>query len=544
MEFHVWDFSDRIEARLNDDFIEKLKTFKASKTSEFVHWKSKKKIAVTRGYWIFPERTSIGKRLFTKWNHHKGHKKGEEPHLPFVTISQLKEICEKTGLPLDEIEAAVTHVRVQLSCVALEMQFPVTPNTDWAFLMGLWFGAGGYVTRFRGNAQERTLRYAVDTRPYRELVKPLLLKLGYSSHSLKAVYYTKEGKHHKLDAQKWRQYGSEPRGYFILHRPIREIMEKFGLPNDRECEIARAARRGKSSFRQYCREIPEWVKNNTERSHAFVEGYLNGQSTSSQFHPSYPHRALNPLTRFVEPRFMGKASIVRPFYDWFANFMTEKENITGYEHHLPLKHRGQSNLELGYLIISNNSLRRLYEQFRIMRSDTRARLTLHYYLNPLMYELCRKLECFEILLLGAIMESPQTAEELTRDFRCSTDETLKTLERLHQDFKAIKPKGSKWMLQDGFKNVILAQLHAQEEERRDKVAWFSIRFFSECDKCGDIVEENYDGRPCRYVDCNGKYQPKRRAEIMAKHHLTKCAARRRFNRVQNSKLPSFSIGVK
>jgi len=540
LEFHVWDFSDHIEVRLADDFIERLKTFKRSKTIELVHYRSKQKIVMTRHYWIFPEATGIGKRLFTVWDYHRN---GKKPHLPFVTISQLKEIHEKTQLSMEEIENAVTHVRVQLSGITVKTKLPIVANGDWAFLMGLWFGAGGYVTRVRkGKAQERTLRFAVDARPYRELVRPLLLKLGYSSHELKAVYYVKAGKHHKLDAQIWRQYGSEPRGYFILHRPIREIMEKFGLPDFQQCKAKRKAKGGKSSFRQYFREVPEWVQSTTDYSHDFIEGYLNGQSTSSQFHPQYPHRPLNPLTRFVEPRFMGRREIVRPFYDWFAKFMTEEEGIPGYEHHLPFKHIDQTNVELGYLIISNTGLRKLFEQFRIMRSDTRARLILHYYLNPLMYELCRRLECFETLLLGAIMEAPQSAEELTRDFRCSKDEVLKTLTRLHQHFKAIKPQGTKWALQDGFKNKILAEIHAQEEGRRRKIRWVSIRFFSQCDKCGDIVAENHVGRPCRFVDCKGKYQPKTREEIIKLKKLTNQQFATRFNRIRASKLPSFSLG--
>jgi len=84
---------------------------------------------------------------------------------------------------LEQFSQAVTHVRVQGSNVSVALKFPVIPNIDWAFLMGLWFGAGGYVTRFReGKAQEKTLRFAVDPRPYRELMNPLLLRLGYSSH--------------------------------------------------------------------------------------------------------------------------------------------------------------------------------------------------------------------------------------------------------------------------------------------------------------------------------------------------------------------------
>jgi len=75
-----------------------------------------------------------------------------------------------------------------------------------------------------------------------------------------------------------------------------EMLEKFGLPDSGECKAKRKLKGGKSSFRQCSREIPEWVKNNIEFSHAFIEGYLNGQSTASQFHPSYPHRPLNPLT--------------------------------------------------------------------------------------------------------------------------------------------------------------------------------------------------------------------------------------------------------
>lgn len=546
MEFHIWDFSDRIEFGVSQQLIDKLKTYTKPVTTTFIHYRSKSKTptTVTRRYWIFPEANPIGKRLFSKWDFHCRRGK-KTKHYPFLKMTHLEEIHEKTGITLEELEKAVTHVRVGSGTgVRLKMTFPVVANEDWAFLFGLWFGAGGYISRCRdGNAEEMTLRFAVDPRPYRELLAPLLMKLGYET-APKYVYrwYVKHGGH-KLDAHVWRQYGSEPRGCVFLHRPIREIMEKFGLPDAKACKSKRKTKGGKSSFRMFDRKIPKWIISNIKYSHAFIEGYLNGQSTASQFHPSYPRKPVSPLTRFVEPRFIGKKDIALPFYRWFSRFMAENEGIQGYEHHLPPKRKDQTNIELGFLIINNIGLRKLYEQFRIMRADTRARLILHYYLNPLMYEMCRKLECFETLLLGAIMENPQSVEELTRDFRCSKAEVIKTLNRLYRDFKAITPtEDSKWKIQNGFRNVILAELHAQEEERRRKIQWASARFFSQCDKCGDIAEKNHIGHPCRHVDCRGKYYPISRPEYMSKRHLRNSQIAARIYRVSKSKLPSFSAG--
>lgn len=484
--------------RPSDEFIAKLKTFTKEKKTVFIHYKSKRPCEKTRHYWIFPEKEPIGKRLFGKWNRQRHQKR---PHTPFITISQLLEIHEKTGIPYEELEAAITHVRVGRSGLPFPIKLPIYSNEDWAFLFGLWYSAGGYVSRERErNAQEMTIRYALDKRPYDELIRPILERLGYTPRDLAAVYYTKRPSGHKLDQHRWRQFGSEPRGHFILHRPFREILEKFGLPKCAICRVKRKRMKGKSGFRITTLYIPDWVREDETNTHAFIEGYLNGQRVGSQFHPSPSYK--NALIRFVEPRFGGQSQKeTEQFYAFFADYFSKK-GITGYKHRF--KHRPHpKTVEIGYLIHGKVSLKRLYKQFNIRRPDTRARLLLNYYMNPLLYEACRKLNCFETLILGLLIEEPQNVDEITETLRCQKDETIKALEKL-SSLKIVMPSGNKWIVQKtGFKHIIISELEAVEEKRRQVIRSNSSKFFSMCDECGNIIPKNHKGK----CDCGGTFQP-------------------------------------
>jgi len=536
LKFTVLDFSDRIEVRPSDEFIANLKTFTKEKKTVFIHYKSKRPCEKRRHYWIFPEKEPIGKRLFGKWNRQRRQKR---PHEPFITISQLRVIHQKTGISYEELEAAVTHVRVGSSSVSWSIKLPIFPNEDWAFLFGLWYSAGGYVDRERErNTQEKTIRYALDKRPYDELIKPILTRLGYTTRDLVAVYYTKRPGGHKMDQHKWRQFGSEPRGHFVLHRPFREILEKFGLPECAICRTKRKRMKGKSGFRCTTLHVPDWVRQDEKYTHAFVEGYLNGQRVGSQFHPSLSYK--NALMRFVEPRFGGKSrEETERFYKFFADYFS-KRGITGYKHNF--KHRPHpKTVEIGYLIHSRASLKRLYEQFNIRRPDTRARLLLNYYMNPLLYEACRKLNCFETLVLGLLIETPQDIDEITETLRCQEDETIKALEKLGS-LKIVTSIEGKWTVQKiGFRRIIIPELKAIEEKRKQAIYKNSNKFFSRCDKCGNIIPRSCN-EPCD--KCNGNYKPISRFDAMRKLGLQHGKTAKILT-MSKEKIPSlpFSTGV-
>lgn len=538
MEFNLVDFSDRVEFRLSNEFIEHLKTYTKTVTTKCS--RLGQHYVVKRDYWIFPEKEPVGKRLFGRWDYHRGRKTHTRAHQPYVTMPQIRLIHAKTSIAYSDIEKAVTRVRVCGSGLSWPISLPVHVNNDWAFLIGLWFSAGGYTSRKReGRCEEYLVRYAVDKRPYDELVEPIRARLGYKPTDLTKPSYVNWESGHKLDAHKWRQFGSEPRGFFKLHRPFREILLKFGLPDPDEVKLAKQNRGGRSAFRQYSKKrIPRWILGDVEYSHAFIEGYLNGPSTASQFCPT-PKRDIN---RLVEPRFRGvDIEEVNGFYNFFADYLS-KRGISGYTH-INFKHGHLTGVthEIGYLIHNNESLKRLYEQFNIRRSDTRARLLLNYYMNQLLLEVCRKLNSFEILLFGMLIEKEHSVQEITEALRCEKEETEKTLEHMQQpQLRLVDCKNGKWfILPKDFKTIILAELNAKEQERRLELRKQNGHFFSICGNCGALIPKHYHG-PCK---CGGQYVPISRSSAIRKLGLY-AGPGRRINKISTQTIPlPFSIGV-
>lgn len=516
--FHATNFSNHIEVRLSDALTRKIRTMKIKVPRIEKHfnshrtWESLSKGFITIHYdpiLVTTDHDNLGHRILTKIDGHNG-----KPHEPYIKIAQILELHQRTGISIEEIEASITHIRTLNSPCSFPISLPVTTNRDWAFLFGLWFGAGSFVTRQRTlNGEEYFLRFGMDTRPFRELVTPILKTLGYEKPKMQKLYYVNQGYQHKQDHNKVHGFASDPRAFFILHRPFREIMERWGLPDSENCLAMRNDANGRSSSRMMDRTIPKWIKRNDGYSHSFVEGFLNGQSISSQFHAAYDkQKNFKAIERFVEPRFIGRKTIIMPFYRWFKKYMETKEGIKGWDHTLPLggskkKYNLKTHVCKGFLITSDDSMRKLHEQFRITRSDTRARLFLSYHLNAAWFEICRKLKNFEILLLGAIYENPQTTEQLCEDFRCTRKDAEETLNRLHKKFKVVKPQRGQWIIQGGFITDMLTELYQAEDTRREQTSWISAQFFSQCNVCQDIIVENAKNKPCRNFGCKGTYQP-------------------------------------
>jgi hypothetical protein len=548
--FHIWDFSERIEFQIDKEMIERLKQFKAPKVTTFKHYRTQNPntlTTVTRYYWIFPMKNVIGKRLFSDKDFHRN---GIREHHPFVNIKHLKEISRKTGITLEELEKSVTHIRTSFGTkVRLKMRFPIESDVDWAFLFGLWFSSGGYITRNRNRAsQEYMVRYAVDHRVFRELVKPILLnKFGYEDFELSTIWYTNSEKgSHKLDQHLYTDFGAEPRPFFALHRPIREIMEKFGLPPYKEALQRRNEVQGKASARQFNRTIPNWIMTDEKNMHSFVEGILNGQSAASQFHASYNKKTqATNITRFVEPRFHGKDyDIVEKYFDQISSFL-ETEYIHGYKHYLPLKHKNEDHpsLEIGYMIFGG-SLHQLFTKYRLMRSDMRARLILNEVIleNPALFQICKELTAWESLVLGAIIEAPQADEDLTRDLRCEPSATKQAIEKL-QSLKLIKKTKGAWIMQKyAYKKSVIEALTQKEELRRQKLQENGDKFFSICNDCATIVDYPTE-EACTTPGCKGTFGPIARHRVALKQQIAKSYIPRIEKIVKAKNKPSsFSLG--
>jgi len=525
MEFHVWDFNPRIEVRFNQDYINKIRSLTVKKKihvkakpylghgwkkphgREFTMEKEVKVVSFSIGHPMH----KIAERLYAPRDWH-GPDRPIVAHRPFITIREFHTLQKVTGFPLEEMEANVIEVRNWWAGHReIPMKFPVKANKDWAWLFGLWFSSGGLLTRNRVGStprhgyliEERTVRIRADIRVFEEKVKPLLSRIAYEPE-LTSPWYMKHGGH-KIDQNKRRGVGNLPRKIFYLVRPIREIMEKFGLPT--ESRNQRSKRGCRIPSRRFKLIIPDWILENKENIHGFIEGYINGSQIGSWFHRQ---KGETHLTKGVEIRLSGENE--QQALD-FLGILEEYLNslaITGSFHILP-KYTSPF-FWFGYHIFKKSSLSKLYETFDIKKPDLRARLTLNYFMNALLYEACKELTSSEILVLGALVEKSMTTEDIVEAFRFRPEivtDAIDKMLRLH----LVARQGNKWKIRPtGYRNYLVRVLWAKEHARRRKLLAGSQKFFSRCTSCGNVIEYNYRGA----CSCGGHYKPVTRYEIMKK----------------------------
>lgn len=551
-EFHVWDFSEKIEVRLNDSYIDKIRNLTVRKK---IHVKDKRP---RRGYgWKKPHQREftvkrevkliafheghphhkIAERLYAKKDWH-GPDRPQVEHRPFISVKEFHKVHKITGFPLDEMEQNVIEVRNHWSGhVEFPMNFPVTANEDWAWLFGLWFSCGGLITRTRYGSgprhsgfkfEERRVRFRVDTRVYEEKVKPLLSRIAYAP-SLRELYYVKQGHRHKLDRNRRVGVGNQPRKVFFLVRPFREIMEKFGLPT---VQPKQPRKGGKVPGRRFGLVIPDWIKNNAKNLHAFIEGYSNGSQLGSSF---YTHDKKGHLVRNVELRFAGaEEKETHAFLESFREHLA-KLGISTYLHRIP---KPTSPFTwLGLWIINQTSLNRFYEEFDIRRPDLRARLTLGYFMNALLYEACRELHSSEILVLGALIEKPMSTKEILKALRFRMEIVQGATEKL-QKLDLAQEIDGKWVINPtGYRDQLIEKLWTLELKRRKAVMQKNVHFFSRCNQCSNVIPSNYVG-PC---GCGGRYGPISRVEALKPLRGRGYTAL--IQRIKHQKIPSsFSTG--
>jgi hypothetical protein len=389
MKFHVWEFPKDFQVRFSDEFIERIKNMtyekvihhKATKRRRAFSFKKQcKLIASNPGHPHY----KIGHKLYAKHQWHADGR-GKEPHEPFINITQFLKLHQIIKVPLAEMEKNVIAVRSYPSSrLSIYMSFPVTADENWAWLFGIWFSSGGLTTRARkGKTKpniEKGVRIRVDKQVYDKQLAPILEKICYAPKP-KLPWYAKKGITHPLDKQRRPGVGNQPKKVIHLARPVREIMEKFGLPSHIS---QKSIKGGKYASRKFNMEIPEWISTHKPKLHSFIEGYINGSGTGSIFHRA----PKGNVERNVEIRFSGvHPAQVEKFFNTITQYL-EKLNITGSKHNMSYRH---ATYWIGYVIHKNSSLYLLYEKFEIQNPPLKSRLTLHYFMNYLLYHLCQNL---------------------------------------------------------------------------------------------------------------------------------------------------------
>lgn len=549
MEFHVWDFPEVIEVRLNDDLIDRIRNMTVKKKirvrdkklrsgygwrsqhlRDFTMEKEVKLIAFRVGHPYH----KIAERLYAKTDWH-GSDRPMTQHKPFINIREFLTVHKITGIPLEEMERNVIEVRNHWAGhIDFPIKFPVVANEDWAWLFGLWFAAGGLITRTRNTkgypTTERSVRFRIDENVFEEKVKPILERIGYIP-KLFQVWYDKKGLMHPKDRGRRKGVGGLPRRGFVLLRPVREIMEKFGLPREQVSQKHKAG--AKFGVRKFNFVVPGWIKEKKEYTHAFIEAYINAVGASI-FHPA-KEQLRHHLVRNAEIRFGAfDRNQVEDFYKFFEIYLTER-GIPGYRHE-GLHAKISKLYWLGYLVLQREALCRMFEIFDIRKPDLRARLLLNYKLksNLLLYEALRKLNSSEILVLGCLMERQLSQQELSRLLRCDPKNISEALVRL-DELSMISKTDEKYTVDlTGFRDKLIEELQEKEKKRTETILRNNQLFYSRCKGCGKIIPENYTG-PC---DCGGQYEPISRMEAIYRHGYAL-----KIRKIKDQKLPTF-LGCK
>jgi len=539
IQFNIWDFPEQMEVRFNDKFIQRIRDMTTEK--EIKHpgdhrrqphtfMKQVKLIGSGNDH----PYQKIGSKLYAKHQWH-GNGRNRLPHKPFINLKLFKLVHEITGIPQEEMQQNVISVRNNSSKLEIPMSFPVEPNEDWAWLFGIWFSAGGLITRKRvskktGYIQEESVvRLRVEQRVYEKKLKPLLERIAYSPEA-NDLYYIKKGMDHPLDQNKRKGCGNKPSKHMTLARPIREVMEKFGLPHKYPKQPNPG---GKYATRKFQMIVPNWIVKNHDYMFAFVEGYMNGKGTRSET-SHRKNKNHNFFWRYAEILFSGLIlEQVEKIYSQFAEFLT-KEEITGYKH--SFRKHSKTNW-IGYGIHKTESLHILFEKFDIQKPDLRARLTIMYFVNSLIIQVVKALDAQSTLVLGYLMDGTKTTEQITEDLRYREEITQEALQKLKKLDIALEIDG-KWQVNPtGYRDNLVKELWKKELQRRKIMLAAQIGFFSRCDNCGNIIPRNHIGS----CPCGGKITPIARSEVLKKY--VKKRGPVIINRISKQEIPTF-FGVK
>jgi hypothetical protein len=475
----------------------------------------------------------IGERLYSERDWH-GRERSMTVHKPYITLEELRTVQRVTKIPKQELEASIVSARNRHSLLEVSMKFPVKANEDWAWLFGYYFASGSLTTRDRVGkdgypSEEREVRFRVEQRVYEKKLVPILQRVGYVP-KMTPIWYEKYGGH-KLDKQRRKGTGNKPRKLLVLPRVIREVMEHFGLYTDyaRQAPIGVQSAGRLLDWRKIKANFPSWIMQTRILKHAFIEGFMNGGQTSSQF------RAEDKgIVRMVELR-VGTVTQqeTEKLIDFFRQEL-KTYGITGTVHRL--KHREPEKVYwLGYQIYSHEALARLFESFDIQQPVVRVRLNLAYFMNSLLYELCKRtpLDVTDTLILGALMENPQNEEALSNELRLRPDQVTTALNKLTSLDVVEKEDGTWRILPTGCREHVIKALQLEDEKRQAFLAANGSKFFSKCNKCGNIIPHDYKGR----CGCGGMFEPLERKHVLKSFSYSN---RGRIARVRAEELPNLS----
>lgn len=199
-----------------------------------------------------------GSRLYNRLNKntHTHGRRYQNPHS--IAIDQFVEISQRTKIPLERLEAAVASVFSNSQDTGVMGAFPLNITKHHAFLMGLWYNAGGYLNR------EQQIRYRVDVSVVTK-VQEAAGAGGTAPHA--GQLRVRHKPHMKREV---------PRMIITLPRVMTYVYQRWGLPPHVDGSDQPSGRKHASRHRHM--GIPTLIRADRELLTHFVHGFLQGHS--------------------------------------------------------------------------------------------------------------------------------------------------------------------------------------------------------------------------------------------------------------------------
>jgi len=379
-------------------------------------------------------------------------------------------------------------------------RLPIIADKWWAWLLGFYFGAGNAMKSYRAGPKSRpggfTAMY-VKLRANDEVI-PRLLEVAKHT-GIKAMMYVLRGPKYRGEGK---QRVTGRREYIVLGWPEYYVLRKFGLPTAWEEWTDR--RKIQMASPNYKPVIPEWIKEDDDLMHSFIEGFLATAKVTSALTPRKDPRSGRIVHRItVAPNMVGTPDeyikqFMTDIYFWFM-----RQGYLGFLRKVE-EHKA-SNLERSKYELSYTDIpfcRFLLSRFNIYKSELRARLLAKVEAeeDPILYEALRVLRNPDNVVLGLLLEQPLTTGDIE-------DLLLMKPEGIKLSLKSLMDKGIVTKKEDYYyyDPKVFAERKAKKynesaEEYLEKINLYMNSFLHQCSQCNHVYIK--ETTVCSY--CNGK----------------------------------------
>ena len=441
----------------------------------------------------YKARLALFERL---WGRHRY----KDPHYPvgdprrnvdtggWVRGSQLKLMRRNLFIEDSDLERYITGIRrgkaSTKACHEIKFKhLPVEPDENWAWLFGMYFSGGSVYPRKRYN---RNLYDAIDFRfrMQEDVVAgalEILSKIGSDAARLsfvnRAAYLNRKKLHRTFRGRRTKTIP-----VIQLSWPEYLIMRKMGLH-----EIdSKPNHRGTRTVRP---RIPDWIKEDDVYMKAFMEGFMNGPSTSANVYWSRREGIVNYARLYIRIRCYGtpEGDIVAFIGD--MDRWLRSKGVMGRLHQNRFYNRKFSGMWMYDLNITKLSdIHWLGDNLEILKADTRAGILLRLETDsdPFLYEALRDFSPGQSYVLGSLLEEPQNVEELAYSLPMSRESVTDALKSLRLK-GLVDCRGPDYIYEPSeFKERILRTRVNEMERLNAKRMKYSMKLLNQCVKCNRI----------------------------------------------------------